>query len=171
MVTKEEVKNAVEYKWRGNQVKTYLVLWAAILLLFPVCMAVSLVLSGFEWDAQGLGILGTALAVVAGVYSLAVLPFAVYAAYCQWQMLQHCKSYERHWVKLDEPNTSWNYRQAIGYRVVFEREGKGKIARYTKPVFSGSAFSQFPLSDYNNKTVEIFYDPERDEVILVGNAK
>ncbi len=165
MVTKEEVKNAMEYKWRGDQVKTYLCLWGGILLFMAVAMVGSTVARGVrDWS-----LLGTVMAVVGGVYSLAILPFAFYAGYRQWEMLRNCARFEKYRVKLDEPSTSWSYRQSISYRVVFEREGK--IARQTKPVVSGSAFSQFPLSDYNNKTVDIFYDPERDEVILAGNAK
>ncbi len=171
MVTKEEVKNAIEYKWRGKQVKTYLILWAVLLLTFLVVMVCTTITGDMRWNDRALEILGSVMAVVGSLYSLAVLPFALYSAYRQWEMLRNCGRFERYWVKLDEPNTSWNYRQAVGYRVVFTSENGEKLARYTKPLFSSSAFSGFQLADYNNKTVEIFYDPDQDQVILAGKAK
>ncbi len=171
MVTREEVKNAMEYQWRGSQVKTYLGLWAGILLFTLVVMVFTIAVGDAKWDAQGLGILGTVMAVMIGVYSLVILPFALYCAYKQWEMAKNCGRYQKYRVKLDEPNTSWMYRGAVEYRVVFQPESGGKIARYTRPLFSSAFFSRFPLSDYNNKTVEIFYDPELDTVILAGNAQ
>jgi hypothetical protein len=32
MVTKEQIKNSLEYKWRLRQVKTYLIIWGVMLV-------------------------------------------------------------------------------------------------------------------------------------------
>ncbi len=169
MVTNEEVKNAMEYKWRRNQAKLLLILWAAILLIYLVVLVLSNARSG--WDRLSLEITGTAMAVVTLLYSSVMAPFCMYYVYKRQEMVRNCGRYEKHRVKLDMPETSWFYRQSVAYRVHIKTADGKVVERTTKPLFSSSAFADFPLSDYNNKTVEVFYDPENDTVILSGNAQ
>lgn len=171
MVTKEEVKNAMEYKWRGSQVKFYLMLWAVLLVVWSTVVLFSMVTNGSDWDTQSLEILGITMAVFAGVYSLVFLPSCLYSAYKQWEMLHACGRYQRYRVRLDTPETAWLYNRSVAYRVRFKTEEGDTVTGTTKPLFSSSPFAKYDLNDYNNKEVEIFYDPRQNDVILVGNEE
>lgn len=159
MVTKEDVKNAIEYKWRGSQWKLYLLIWALVFLVAPIV--------GLTKNVSA-DILLEAFAVVVVLYSLIFAPIVAYPLWRQWEMLHRCGCYQRYRVKLCTPITSWHYNRAVGYRVVFQTESGETVVRDTRPLFSSSALATFQLEDYNNKTVEVYYDPEKDKVILAG---
>lgn len=159
MVTREDVKNAMEYRWRGSQWKLYIAVWAVISVVSPV---IGLVNGSAPED-----LVGTA-GILAAMYFAFLMPFAGYALWRQWEMLRRCEHYQRYQVKLCNPVTSWVYKGAVGYRVVFRTEDGETVVRETKPLFSSRALATFQLEDYNNKTVDIFYDSEKDRVILAG---
>lgn len=159
MVTREDVKNAIEYKWRGSQWKLYLSVWAVMLVISPVL--------GLTRNVS-IELLLSYIGIVAAVYSVLWIPFVAYPLWRQWEMLRRREHYRRYEVKLCNPITSWVYKGAVGYRVVFRTEDGETLVRETKPLFSSRALATFQLDDYNNKTVDIFYDSEKDTVILVG---
>ena len=168
MVTKEDVKNAIEYKWRGSQWKLYLVIMVLILFLIPV-LAIA---KGTDLPAEDrTEILLSAIGFVAVLYGVCFVPVIVYPVWRQWEMLHRCGCYQRYRVKLCNPVNSWSYRRAVGYRVAFQTETGETVVQDPRPLFSSSALATFQLEDYNNKTVDIFYDPEKDKVILVGNPR
>ena len=159
MVTREDVKNAIEYKWRGSQWKLYLAVWAVILMISPVFGLAN----NISTEA-----LMSYIGIVASLYSAIWMPLVVYPIWRQREMLRRYENYQRYQVKLCNPITSWVYKGAVGYRVVFRTENGETVVRETRPLFSSRALATFQLEDYNNKTVDIFYDPERDTVILAG---
>lgn len=157
MVTKEEVKASVEYQWRGQQWKIYMVILAFILIvIFPMCFL----------ETDSLEIIGSVFGIVAAIYGVIFLPFILYAVWRQWELAHRFDHYERHRVKLDQPSSSWGYRGAFLYHVRFQDDAGNPIQLDTKPIFSSGFFSACLLEEYNNKTVEIFYDAEKDRVIV-----
>ena len=160
MVTKEQIKNSLEYKWRMRQCKTYLVIWGV--------MAAFALMGG----AASFGKLGSVqgglfvFLVVTAIYSLVLLPLAIYPLVQIWLLGKRAERCSVHTVKLDRPGTSHMYRGAVYYTVSFTDNGE-YFARDTKPLWSSSSV-EFPLDEYNNKEVKILYDREADQVFVFG---
>ena len=160
MVTKEQIKNSLEYKWRMRQCKTYLVIWGV--------MAAFALMGG----AASFGKLGSVqgglfvFLVVTAIYSLVLLPLAIYPLVQIWLLGKRAERCSVHTVKLDRPGTSHMYRGAVYYTVSFTDNGE-YFVRDTKPLWSSSSV-EFPLEEYNNKEVKILYDREADQVFVLG---
>ena len=160
MVTKEQIKNSLEYKWRMRQCKTYLVIWGV--------MAAFALMGG----AASFGKLGSVqgglfvFLVVTAIYSLVLLPLAIYPLVQIRLLANRAERCSVHTVKLDRPGTSHMYRGAVYYTVSFTDNGE-YFVRDTKPLWSSSSV-EFPLDEYNNKEVKILYDREADQVFVVG---
>ena len=160
MVTKEQIKNSLEYKWRIRQCKTYLIIWSVMAVVALMGGAVSFGKLGSAKD--GLFVFLT----VTAIYSLVLLPLAIYPLV---QILLLGKRAERcsvHTVKLDRPGTSHMYRGAVYYTVSFTDNGE-HFVRDTKPLWSSNSID-FPLDEYNNKELKILYDRESDQVFVLG---
>ena len=162
MVTRSMVKDTMEYHWRGQQWKLYLVVLALVAVVTTLINVPNLKNSGASLEV----LLWSNL-----VYVLVFLPFVLYHVFRQWQLLWRCDHYQKYSVKLCNPVTSMLYKHAVYYRVIFRTETGENLVRNTSPVFSSAAFAVFLLEDYNNKTVDIYYDEEKDKVILVGNRR
>ena len=160
MVTKEQIKNSLEYKWRMRQCKTYLVIWGV--------MAAFALMGG----AASFGKLGSVqgglfvFLVVTAIYSLVLLPLAIYPLVQIRLLANRAERCSVHTVKLDRPGTSHMYRGAVYYTVSFTDNGE-YFVRDTKPLWSSSSV-EFPLDEYNNKEVKILYDRESDQVFVLG---
>ena len=160
MVTKEQIKNSLEYKWRMRQCKTYLVIWGV--------MAAFALMGG----AASFGKLGSVqgglfvFLVVTAIHSLVLLPLAIYPLVQIWLLGKRAERCSVHTVKLDRPGTSHMYRGAVYYTVSFTDNGE-YFVRDTKPLWSSSSV-EFPLDEYNNKEVKILYDREADQVFVFG---
>ena len=160
MVTKEQIKNSLEYKWRMRQCKTYLVIWGV--------MAAFALMGG----AASFGKLGSVqgglfvFLVVTAIYSLVLLPLAIYPLVQIWLLGKRAERCSVHTVKLDRPGTSHMYRGAVYYTVSFTDNGE-HFLRETKPLWSSYSV-EFPLEEYNNKEVKILYDREADQVFVLG---
>ena len=70
-------------------------------------------------------------------------------------------------VRLDHTGTSYWYRGAIYYTVTIETKAGYKVSADTKPLWSGGAFASFRLDDYNNKKIEIAYNQNTDEMMVL----
>ena len=160
MVTKEQIKNSLEYKWRMRQCKTYLVIWGV--------MAAFALMGG----AASFGKLGSVqgglfvFLVVTAIYSLVLLPLAIYPLVQIWLLAKRAERCSVHTVKLDRPGTSHMYRGAVYYTVSFTDNGE-YFVRDTKPLWSSYSV-EFPLDEYNNKELKILYDREADQVFVLG---
>ena len=159
-MTKERIKNSLEYKWRLRQVRIYLILWGVMLAFALMGGSVSMGKLGSLRD--GLFV----FFVVTAIYSAVLLPLAIYPLV---QIRLFAKRAERcsvHRVMLDRPGTSYMYRGAVYYTVSFTDNGEDFL-RDTKPIWSSNSVD-FPLDAYNNKQVEILYDREWDQVFVLG---
>ena len=160
MVTKEQIKNSLEYKWRMRQCKTYLVIWGV--------MAAFALMGG----AASFGKLGSVqgglfvFLVVTAIYSLVLLPLAIYPLVQIRLLAKRAERCSVHTVKLDRPGTSHMYRGAVYYTVSFTDNGE-YFVRDTKPLWSSYSV-EFPLDEYNNKELKILYDREADQVVVLG---
>ena len=104
--------------------------------------------------------------VVTAIYSLVLLPLAIYPLVQIWLLGKRAERCSVHTVKLDRPGTSHMYRGAVYYTVSFTDNGE-YFVRDTKPLWSSSSV-EFPLDEYNNKEVKILYDREADQVFVLG---
>lgn len=163
MVSRSMVKDTMEYQWRGQQWKLYLVIFGVVMLFTPM-------VSLFQ-STTGIEDFLPAMLISAAIYGVIFLPAVLYPMFRQWQLLQRCDHYRKYSVKLCNPVTSMLYKGAVYYRVVFQTEDGETVVCNTSPMFSSAIFAAFVLEDYNNKTVDIYYDEEKHKVILVGNRR
>ena len=160
MVTKEQIKNSLEYKWRMRQCKTYLVIWGVMAAFALMGGAASFGKLGSVQD--GLFV----FLVVTAIYSIVLLPLAIYPLVQIRLLANRAERCSVHTVKLDRPGTSHMYRGAVYYTVSFTDNGE-HFLRETKPLWSSYSV-EFPLDEYNNKEVKILYDREADQVFVLG---
>lgn len=167
MLTKEEAKSVLECKWRLKQVNTYLIAWTlAAGLTLPFALFKSV---GSNHDYLGLG-----FGIWAGMMCLYGIPLLAVALYSYWQytrIRKHFHSFRQYRVRLDHPGTSWMYKGAVYYTVSFRAEDGQYITMDTKPLWSTRGLDPIPLEDYNNQEVTILYDPQMEQVIVVGLVK
>lgn len=167
MLTKEEAKSVLECRWRLKQASNYLFIWAVVAVLtLPFVLYKSV---GSNPDYLGLG-----FGVWAGVMCLYGIPLLAMAAYSYWQytrIRKHFYTFRKYRVRLDHPGTSWMYKGAIYYTVTFCGEDGQQITMDTKPLWTSRGLDPIPLEDYNNQEVTILFDPQGEQVIVVGLAK
>ena len=161
MVTKEQIKSSMEYKWRLSQCKTYLVIWG-VTLVFAI-------IGGFG-GAMKLNSVKDGLfisLVTTGILSMPLLPMAVYPMIQIGRLMKRAQGCTIHRVMLDRPATSTMYRGAVYYTVEFTQDGE-RFLRDTKPLWSSAPMARFQLDEYNNKQIDILYDRESDQIIVLG---
>lgn len=161
MVTKEQIKSSMEYKWRLSQCKTYLVIWG-VMLVFALIGGFS---GAMKMNSAKDGLFISL--VTAGILSMPLLPMAVYPMIQIWRLMKRAQGCTIHRVMLDRPATSTMYRGAVYYTVDFTQDGE-RLLRDTKPLWSSAPMAQFQLDEYNNKQIDILYDRECDQVFVLG---
>ena len=164
MITRDQVKNSMEARWRRHQTKQYMV-------AFGIVAVVSLMMSLVR--AASKGMLDLALwgaGVTVAIYVVIFLPFPVYAYWKYLQIVKNWERYEIHTVTLDRPGTSHLYNRSVFYTVYFTSNSGKRVAADTRPLWSSAAFSPYQLDEYNNKKVRVLYDPFREEVIVLDLA-
>lgn len=161
MVTKEQIKNSMEYKWRLSQCKTYLVIWG-VMLVFALFGGVY---GAMKQNSASDGLFISLVTV--GILSMPLLPMAVYPIIQIGRLMQRAQVCTIHRVMLDRPATSAMYRGAVYYTVEFTQDGE-RFLRDTKPLWSSAPMAQFQLDEYNNKQIDILYDRECDQVFALG---
>ena len=165
MITKEQVKNSLEAKWRLHQAKVYLALWGvvtAVMFFISLCYAA----------AEGMLDAGLwATGIMALVYGVVFLPFVAFSYWKYLQIIRNWEKYEVHTVMLDQPGTSYMYKRSVYYTVKFQAKDGAFVTADTKPLWSSAAFAFCRLEEYNNKKIRILYDPEADAVVVCDLAK
>ncbi len=164
MLTKDIVKNSMEAKWRKNQLKLYIVI-PGIFLLFLAFVGL---FAGLQHGDFALSFEVTGIVML--VFALMFLPFVLFSLYKYRSLFKNLNDYEIYEVRLDRPGTSYWYRGAIYYTVTFETRAGYRVSMDTKPLWSGGAFASFRLDDYNNKKIEIAYNQNMDEMMVLGKA-
>ena len=162
MLTKEEVKNALEAKWRKKQI----ILWTVavgiwILFLFLVGLYTAFSVGDFLMSFE-----------IVGLVSLCCLalfaPFILFYIYKYVKLFCNLSDYEVYEVMLDKPSTSYWYRGAIYYTVTVPLEQNRFVEVNTVPLWSSGAFASCSLEDYNNKKIRVAYDKGQGRLLVLG---
>ena len=158
--TVDEIKNSVEYQWRKNQVKLYLLIWLVI-----VCVTIIPIIASIrDFDLLVVGIVSWLIVVV--VFGLLFGTFALISYGKMRYLLKNYQRFNSYEVVLDKVSTSYAYRGAVYYTVTVNYEGLSKNAD-TNPYFSSLAMSKFTCEEFNNKKVVGLYDDERNKFYVV----
>lgn len=157
MVTREEVKDSVEYEWRGLQWRYGIGILVFVMVLGYVLMA--LVSRTFRIDLASYGFIVAAFAVF-------LVPFILHAVYQQRMLLRGIQQYQRYQVRLCNAVTCAYNSRIYAYHVGFQTEEGELAVLKTKPIFSNHLHLPFSFHDFHDKKVEIFYDPEKERIIV-----
>lgn len=160
-LTKEDIKNSIEYQWRKTSAKWLLIIWAimAVVTLFG-----SLIMS--LDDIKYIGLSFQIWLIVMAIYSAIYLPFVMFYRYKMTYLLKHYEEFNSYEVMLNNVSTSYAYRGAVYYTVTVNDEGVTRQVT-TNPYFSSGTFAKFTLEDYNNKRVIGLYDNKMDKFYIV----
>lgn len=161
MAAKDRIKNSMEYKWRLSQCKTYLAIWGFTLVFALFGGLYGAVKQNSVNDGLFISL------VTAGILSMPLLPMAVYPLVQMALLMKRAEKCTIHRVMLDRPAASTMYRGAVYYTVEFTQDGE-RFLRDTKPLWSSAPMARFQLGEYNNKQIDILYDRESDQIIVLG---
>ena len=143
-----------------------LITWGAVLGgLLAICLFSAL------YVGNSLRISVEIFGILAAVFSAVFLPFVLYYIHAWRDLFRDCEDYVLCDAVLDRPGTSWYYRGAVYYTVTVQLPDGRTFRRDTMPLWSGALFADHPLEKYNNKRIDLLYDPHRDRVIVLGLHK
>ncbi len=160
-LTKEDIKNSVEYRWRKTSLLWVLGIWAVI----TVVMFLAVVLTSLD-DMKYITLSLEVWLIVTAIYSVIFLPFIAYYVYKMLYILKHYKQFNLYEVMLDNVSTSYAYRGAVYYTVTIYDDGTTNHV-CTNPYFSSRIFATFILEEYNNKKVIGLYDSNLDKFYII----
>lgn len=158
MYSQEELKQCLECRWRLKQVKYYLGIFS---FLFALSMIFALIVFAININKfENVGTVAGICFLTAGIFVVIIfctlLPFIIYSFNDYKKILKLSQTASFYKVILDHPNTSFYYTGHIYYTVKFMTEDMKSISSDTKPMWS-DFFLSFPMSEYNNKEVEILW--------------
>lgn len=161
MVTKEQVKGSAEARWRLNQIKIYgitLLVVAFLVAAFTLIRSTDTVHIGSLWESYGI-----TMAILACV----LLPFIIFDLWHYAKIVLNWQHYDRVTALLNKPVV---HRGAVSYTVTFAGKDGETVTMDTKPLWSSGMFALFRLEEYNNKQVDILYDPFQGRIVVLGLA-
>lgn len=163
VLTKEDIKNSLEYQWRKYQIKVFMIIWA-IIVFFTILVTL----------VVGLKNILLTLKITIGIvvsYSLVFLPFPIYYLYKLVYFLKKAPEFSVHEVILENVSTSFWYRGYIYYSVSIVVDNK-KVGADTNPYFSNSSLlAKFYPKDYNNKKVIGLYDSRLEKFYVIKKTQ
>lgn len=160
-LSKADIMESVEYKWRKHLFKTHLIIWGAI----ELCTLFISTKGGFS-DREVLEIGLSIFAMASTVCSLIFIPTIVYYGYKMKYLVKNFKNFHMYEVVLNEVSTSYLYSNFVYFTVKFEHNNKS-IYVHTSPCFSSHFLSKIKLEEYNNKKVMVLYDSDLDKVYVI----
>ncbi len=163
-MTKQQIQNSMDYKLEQRSIKTIAAMWGAfsVLVLFVMVFAVT---PGKELWLP----IVISLAVCLGLGLIACVPPMIVCAVHMSKLTKTAEDFKQSVAVLDTVESSTLYGRLASYKVTFEIDGQQYTA-HTKPLFGTGMMAHFLLEDYNNKTVDIAYNPQTDRVIVMGIA-
>lgn len=163
-MTKQQIQNSMDYKLEQRSIKTIAAMWGAfsVLVLFVMVFAVT---PGKELWLP----IVISLAVCLGLGLIACVPPMIVCAVHMSKLTKTADGFQPSVAVLDTVESSTLYGRLASYKVTFEIDGQQYTA-HTKPLFGTGMMAHFLLEDYNNKTVDIAYNPQTDRVIVMGIA-
>lgn len=161
MVTKKRVMGSLECRWRLRYILMISIAWALTAGLGEMNMRWVLANSRVPQATWPYHVITGTVLGISLVYHLVQYIRLV----AGWQRYELCTA------KLDEPVAPLWYRvHLIGFNVLFEAQGKYKILK-TRGMWMARdrwIFPNYPLSEYNNRKVELLYDSQRERIIVLG---
>ena len=165
MITKEQIKNSMDAKWRRSQIKIYSAILGGILVFMLFVALFSALKHGdFSLSFEVSGICAIVFAVI-------FAPFPLFSLYRYRELFRNLDEYRVYTATLDHPSTSHLYRGAIYYTVILRTPDGFTIQTDTKPLFSSGAFATFPLEEYNNQTATVAYKESEDLLVILDMQK
>jgi len=163
-MTKQQIQNSMDYKLEQRSIKTIAAMWGAfsVLVLFVMVFAVT---PGKELWLP----IVISLAVCLGLGLIACVPPMIVCAVHMSKLTKTADGFQPSVTVLDTVESSTLYGRLASYKVTFEIDGQ-QYTTHTKPLFGTGMMAHFLLEDYNNKTVDIAYNPQTDRVIVMGIA-
>ncbi|MDE7385069.1 MAG: hypothetical protein K2M84_04855 [Anaeroplasmataceae bacterium] len=169
MYSQVELKHCLECRWRIKQVKYYCGILGFLFALSMIFALIAFVVNIDKVEQTGTvaGICFLTATIFIVTIFCTLLPFIIYSFNDYKKILRLSQNSSLYKVILDHPNTSFSYRGHVYYTVRFMTEDMKSISSDTKAMWS-DFFLAFPMSEYNNKEVEILYNEEYDRVIVLG---
>lgn len=109
------------------------------------------------------GFLGGALAIAGAISAIFLIPTLYYCF--QWHHYATVNLTNIQRVTLRE--ISSGFFKFVGFKVTLSIDGKERTF-ITKEVFNTSVFSRLSLENYLNQTVEVGYNEDREELVIIG---
>ncbi len=162
---KIDVRQSCEYRWRISQMKTYLaILLAVVVLSFFGTLLGSL---GAQTSQMAGEVFAWAFGVCVAVFCLPFVPVVLYS----WLMVRYLVNNHGKFLlfeaKLEHPSTSFSYKRAIYYSVTV-KSGRTSFRADTNPLFSNAGVC--PLEEYNNARVRLWYDEEKGKAYVIDKV-
>ncbi len=167
MMNEINIKESCEYKWRMHQVKLYAILCGITAIVSFVLSLLALI--EFEDAAKAFENFAMTFAVCVIIFCGVFIPFIIYYYSKARYLIKNYENFTLHTVMLDRPSTSWQYRGSIYYSVMIEAED-GRHQVDTSPIFSNGFYGLFDLGEYNNQSVRVLYDSERDRAYVIDKG-
>ncbi len=165
MLTKEQIENSMEAKWRKRQMRTDIILFsvmtAIVFLVVFLALATDFSMKNVLFALKFLGI------IFAISFSIA-LSNLLFIWYQYKKLFQNLEQYTVYEVTLDKPSLSAFYRGAFYYTVSIPLSSSGMVKRDTKPLWSDGIFVSIRIADYNNQEIKIAYSESLDKLIVLG---
>lgn len=162
-LTKEDIKQSIEYQWRIYNLKLMLFILlfiGLITLIFPLLFVVQ------DFNKTNFKLYFETILIMMLVYLIIFIPFLIYYLYKALYILKKYKYFEVHEVILDHPHTSYLYKGLIYYSVSL-KHNDSIITVNTNPYFSSNIFSKYELEKYNNKKVKGLYDEKMGKFYIL----
>lgn len=161
MITREQVKGAIECRWRLRQIIICGIIWLGVVAMAAI---VELLMGIGENVRISLQVTG----VFALVYGVMILPFFVYSLWQYLTIIKNWQRYELHEVTLNNPSISYAYRRSVYYTVGFLAEDGELTVCKTRPIWSSAFYAAYAVEDYHDKKVDVLYDPKADRLVVLG---
>lgn len=162
-LTKDDIKNSIEYKWRLSQMKIYLYIFAFFGFLYTFVIIISLLPNFGSMKLPEMLLIWLIVTLFFGSFLLTPATYYLVKAKL---FLKNYSKFKKYTVLLNNPSTSYLYRGAVYYNVDI-MDGGRCIKTSTSPYFSSSIFAAFTIEDYNNKKVTGLYDDLKGKLYLI----
>lgn len=109
------------------------------------------------------------------IENIVLLTFIIYEFYKYFYIKKRVKYMDRYIVQFGEKQWPFSTRYSgLCFSVFFEMENGDRVKKDTKKMFYFNKLNTFNIFDsslYENKMMEVAYDYEKDEIIVIGLAK
>lgn len=164
MITKQEIKNSLDAKWRLKQIFLYCGLSIFIIIVLGVEMLFSISdVTDKEISKSIISVLFTTTIFISLIF---IIPL-MYQLFQYFRLFKDIDKYGKYEVVLDHPEVSYMYRHSVYYNIELTTKTGNRVQLDTLPMFSSFSMN-CSLEDYNNKTVYLLYNEEKEKMCILG---